>query len=115
MGQSLLKGQKEKPPPPSEPALGIHQGDCFSPVTPLPPQNESNLSAEGKSSPNSSQKEVPPPIEELFSDEEIDKYLAPHPIEIEPSGSSVFDEPEARISIVLMPHKHTLFCERKVS
>jgi hypothetical protein len=111
MGQALLKGQKaEKPPPPSARVQDDQKVDCNPINSSKSPKDDS----QEEKSPNITPKEVCPPIEVLFAEEEIAQFLAPHPIEIEPSQSNIFNESESRISIVLMPHKHTLFCERKV-
>lgn len=56
----------------------------------------------------------PPLAEIIFPDEEISKYLAPHPYSVEPGEINFFDDLGPKVSIILMPHRHTLFCERKV-
>jgi hypothetical protein len=54
--------------------------------------------------------------ETTIEEEEIDmsEYTAPAPSHIPPAHTSIFNNNESCIDIKLMPHQHTLFCERKV-
>lgn len=47
-------------------------------------------------------------------DVDLSKYTAPAPENIPPAEVSVFETDESALTIKLMPHQHTLFCERKV-
>jgi hypothetical protein len=109
MGQSLFKGSQR-----------AEETIPHAVVPPPSPLHTPTLSSPGEESKGGERNEpsnaaTPSPLTEVvFAEEEILKFIAPCPQDIQPSQSSLFDGLEGKITVVLMPHKHTLFCERKV-
>lgn len=106
----MFKNQQKVETPNVSPSLvseEIHEPNSVSSPPPSSPPTI-NKSTGNVEIPHSLLTEI------IFTDEELSNYLAPHPPTIEPSTTSYFANPEIKVSIILMPHKHTLFCERKV-
>lgn len=102
MGQKVFKDKTSLLEDPSEPKEGSSETKIVETLTDVAVTTEIQRDSES--------------LQGAVVEEERDMsdYTAASPPNIIPSTMSIFDNKESSIDIKLMPHQHTLFCERKV-